>query len=44
MASTDFAENRRRMIDREIAGRGITDAGVVAPWARSRARLSCPTA
>jgi protein-L-isoaspartate(D-aspartate) O-methyltransferase len=30
MASTDFAENRRRMVDRDIAGRGITDPGVVA--------------
>src|SRR3954451_12328224 len=30
MASTDFAENRRRMVDRHIAGRGITDAGVLA--------------
>src|SRR3954462_11021593 len=30
MASTDFAENLRRMVDRHIAGRGITDAGVLA--------------
>src|SRR3954468_22151966 len=30
MASTDFAENRRRMVDRDIAGRGITDARVLA--------------
>ena len=30
MASTDFAENRRRMVDRDIAGRGIADAGVLA--------------
>lgn len=30
MASTDFAENRRRMVDRDIAGRGITDGGVLA--------------
>lgn len=30
MASTDFAENRRRMVDRDIAGRGITDEGVLA--------------
>jgi protein-L-isoaspartate(D-aspartate) O-methyltransferase len=30
MASTDFAENRRRMVDRDIAGRGIADAEVLA--------------
>jgi protein-L-isoaspartate(D-aspartate) O-methyltransferase len=30
MASTDFAENRRRMVDRDIAGRGITDERVLA--------------
>ena len=30
MASTDFAENRRRMVKRDIARRGITDPGVLA--------------
>ena len=30
MASTDFAENRRRMVKRDIARRGITNPGVLA--------------
>ena len=34
MASTDFAENRRRMVDRDIAGRGISDAEVLAAMAK----------
>jgi protein-L-isoaspartate(D-aspartate) O-methyltransferase len=30
MASTDFAENRRRMVKRDIARRGVTNSGVLA--------------
>ena len=43
MASTDFAENRRRMVDR--AYRGARDAPMPEcsrPWARFRVRPSCP--
>ena len=43
MASTDFAENRRRMVDRDIArARNHRCRECSRPWARFRARPSCP--
>ena len=41
MASTDFAENRRRMVKRDIARRGITDPGVLAAMGKVPREVVC---